>query len=59
VADAVALGPTIGLGGAIGVGGAIGIEGFGIGGVFSLMRGFLGKCSNKLAKQLPAVKPPA
>jgi hypothetical protein len=56
---AAELGTTIGFGGTIGLGGAIGMEGFGIGGVFSLMRGFRGKCSDKLAKQLWAVKPPA
>ena len=56
---AVALGTTIGFGGTIGLGGAIGMEGFGIGGVFSLMRGFWGKCFDKLAKQSWAVKPPA
>jgi len=54
-----ALGTTIGFGGTIGLGGAIGMEGFGIGGVFSLMRGFRGKCPDKLAKLLWAVKPPA
>jgi hypothetical protein len=37
-AEAVALGITTGFGGAIGVGGAIGMEGFGMGGVFSLIR---------------------
>ena len=52
-----ALGTTIGFGGTIGLGGAIGMEGFGIGGVFSLMRGFRVKCFDKLAKQLWAVKP--
>jgi hypothetical protein len=41
IGAAAALGGAIGFGGAIGVGGAIGIEGFGVGGVFSLMRGLL------------------
>jgi hypothetical protein len=56
---ALAPGATIGFGGAIGVGGAIGIEGFGVGGVFSLMRRLLGNCQINLAKRPPAVKPPA
>ena len=57
--DAARFGATIGLGGVIGLGGAIGIDGFGMGGVFSLMRGLLENCSNKLAKVPRAVKPPA